>query len=49
MMWRLHMQYFGLRVELKRMSPSGNHTGSMSETPFSRVSCARPVPSALTV
>ena len=49
MMWRLHMQYLGSRVELKTMSPSGSHTGSMSLTPASRVSCRRPEPSALTV
>ena len=38
MMWRLHMQYFGSRVEENTMSPSGRNAGSMSLTPFARVS-----------
>ena len=48
MMWRLHMQYLGSRVEENTMSPSGRKTGSMSLTPFARVSWRRPVPSAFT-
>ena len=49
MMCRLHMQYFGSRVETNRMSPSGSQIGSMSETPGAKVTCFRLEPSAFTV
>jgi len=46
MMCRLHMQYFGSRVELKAIRPSGRYSGSKSLTPAPKVSCVRPLPSA---
>ena len=44
---RLHMQYFGWRVELNTIPPSGRYSGSISDTPSANVSCFNSEPSIL--